>query len=294
MNGPVAAGLSTSTVATIVAAVVALAIFILVWSVVDLASNGLARYRRLFTERAHVGLGELFLFIDPTRLFVINIALILLLSALAWGLARDPVTPLIVALLTAWAPRFTLRWLRQRRIHKLEQQLPDALQMLAGALKAGVSLSQGIQQLVREALPPISQEFDLLLREQRLGVSMDSALENLNQRVPLQSMTLTVSAMRIASETGGQLAETLERASQTLRQKLAMEDKIRSLTAQGKLQAWVVGALPLLLMFALNKLEPAAMHLMFTTPTGWVALVVIALLEFFGVLVIRKIVSIDV
>lgn len=294
MSGTVAAGLSTSTVATIVALVVALAIFILVWSVVDLASNGLARYRRLFTERAHVGLGELFLFIDPSRLFVINIALILLLSALTWGLTRDPVTPLIVALLTAWAPRFTLRWLRQRRIHKLEQQLPDALQMLAGALKAGVSLSQGIQQLVREALPPISQEFDLLLREQRLGVSMDTALENLNQRVPLQSMTLTVSAMRIASETGGQLAETLERASQTLRQKLAMEDKIRSLTAQGKLQAWVVGALPLLLMFALNKLEPAAMHLMFTTPTGWVALVVIALLEFFGVLVIRKIVSIDV
>lgn len=294
MNEALGAGLSTSTVATIVAAVVALAIFILVWSVVDLASNGMARYRRLFTERAHVGLGELFLFIDPSRLFVINIALILLLSALAWGLTRDPVTPLVVALLTAWAPRFTLRWLRGRRVRKLEQQLPDALQMLAGALKAGVSLSQGIQQMVREALPPISQEFDLLLREQRLGVSMDTALDNLNQRVPLQSMTLTVSAMRIASETGGQLAETLERAAQTLRQKLAMEDKIRSLTAQGKLQAWVVGALPLLLMFALNKLEPAAMHLMFTTPTGWVALAVIALLEFFGVLVIRKIVSIDV
>ena len=76
--------------------------------------------------------------------------------------------------------------LRQRRMDQMEQQLPDALQMLAGGMKAGVSLSQAIQQLVREAHPPLSQEFDLLLREQRLGVSMDQALENLHLRVPLQ------------------------------------------------------------------------------------------------------------
>ena len=166
--------------------------------------------------------------------------------------------------------------------------------MLAGGLKAGVSLSQAVQQLVLESRPPISQEFELVLREQRLGVSMDEALEGVNRRVPLQSMTLTVSAMRIASETGGQLAETLERAAQTLRQKLAMEGKIRALTSQGKLQAWVVGALPLFLMLVLNQMEPAAMNLMFTTRAGWATLVVIGLLEFFGVLVIRKIVDIDV
>jgi tight adherence protein B len=90
------------------------------------------------------------------------------------------------------------------------------------------------------------------------------------------------------------LAEALERASQTLRQKLAMEGKIRALTSQGKLQAWVVGALPLLLIAVLNKMEPQAMNLMFTTRAGWASLVVIGLLEFFGVMVIRKIVDIDV
>lgn len=286
--------MNTQTLATLVAAVVALSIFMLVWAVFDIASNGMARYRRLFTERANIGLRELFLFVDPGRLFVINLALIVLLAALTWAVTRDPVTPLVVAAITALLPRFVLRWMRQRRIRKLEQQLPDSLQMLSGGLKAGVSLSQAVQQLVLEAQPPISQEFDLVLREQRLGVSMDQALENLNQRVPLQSMTLTVSAMRIASETGGQLAETLERASQTLRQKLAMEDKIRALTSQGKLQAWVVGALPLVLMLVLNKLEPAAMHLMFHTRAGWATLTVIAILEFFGIVVIRKIVDIDV
>jgi tight adherence protein B len=105
---------------------------------------------------------------------------------------------------------------------------------------------------------------------------------------------VVVAAMRIADETGGQLAEALERASQTLRQKLAMEGKIRALTSQGKLQAWVVGALPLLLMAVLNKMEPQAMNLMFTSRAGWACLVVIGLFEFFGVMIIRKIVDIDV
>src|SRR5205814_10052248 len=105
-------------------------------------------------------------------------------------------------------------------------------------------------------------------------------------RVPLQSGALTVSAMRIDAGTGGQLAETLERASQTLRSKLAMEGKIKALTSQGKLQAIVVGALPLLLMVVLNKMEPAAMSLMFTTPTGYATLAAIAPLELLGVVIL--------
>ena len=210
--------MSTSLVASLVAGVVALSIVLLVWSLASLVSRGMERYRRLFTERAHVDLRELFLFIDPARLYMLNVALILLLGALTWGLTGNALPALLVAAATAFGPRVVLRWLRRRRIEKLEQQLPDALQMLSGGLKAGVSLSQAVQQLVLEASAPISQEFDLVLREQRLGVSLDDALENLRQRVPLQSVTLTVSAMRIATETGGQLAETLERADRLLYQ----------------------------------------------------------------------------
>jgi tight adherence protein B len=184
--------------------------------------------------------------------------------------------------------------MRARRLLKIEDQLPDALLILAGGLKAGVSLTSAVSQLVREARPPITQEFDLMLREQRLGVTLDEALENLNRRVPTQSVTLVVSAMRIASTTGGGLAETLERASQTVRSKLAMEGKIRALTAQGKLQAWIVGALPLVLMYVLARMEPEAMSLLWTTRLGYAFLIVIALLLFFGVLLIRKIVDIDV
>lgn len=276
------------------AATVAVAMVLLVWSVASISTQGLARYRRLFTERTNISLRELFLFVDPARLFFINLALILLSAVLCWAVTQSWPMALVAAAVAAFLPRLVLGWLRQRRLDQLENQLPDALQMMAGGLKAGVSLSQAIGQLVQESRPPISQEFDLMLREQRLGVALDEALDNLNQRVPLQSVTLAVSAMRIAGETGGQLSETLERAAHTLRQKLAMEAKIKALTAQGKLQAWVVGALPLGLMLVLNKMEPAAMSLMFHTQTGYATLVVIALLEFFGVMLIRKIVAIDV
>ena len=286
--------IDTELLVTGVSAGVAVAITMLVWSLIDIGTNGLARYRAVFTERAHFSLRELFLFVEPGRLFMLNLGAIVLVAVLG-GLASGSLAiGLGAGALTAVMPRFVLRLLRRRRLEAMEQQLPDALLMLAGGMKAGVSLTQAIQQLVLEARPPISQEFDLMLREQRLGVSLDDALDGLNKRVPLQSVTLAVSAMRIATETGGQLAETLERAAQTLRNKLAMEGKIRALTSQGKLQAWVVGALPLFLIVVLNEMEPAAMNLMFTTQMGWATLVVIGLLEFFGVLIIRKIVNIDV
>ena len=285
---------SSSFIITAVSVGIAFAVALLTWSMFDIGSNGLARYRRLFTERTHVNLRELFLFIEPQRLFLLNLSVMLLVGAATWMVSKSLFMAVVALCLTAFAPRQLIRYLRRRRLDALELQLPDTLLMLAGGMKAGVSLTQAIHQLVLESRPPVSQEFDMVLREQRLGVSLDVALENLNARVPLQSITLTVSAMRIAAETGGQLAETLERASQTLRTKLAMEGKIRALTSQGKLQALVVGALPLVLMYALNKLEPQAMNLMFTTHAGYATLAVIALLEFFGVLIIRKIVAIDV
>jgi tight adherence protein B len=103
-----------------------------------------------------------------------------------------------------------------------------------------------------------------------------------------------VSAMRVANETGGGLAETLERTSTTVRRKLQMEDKIDALTSQGKLQAWVVGSMPIALMLVLNEIEPEGMHGLWHTTSGWIALAVIVVLEVIGVMLIRRITTIDV
>jgi tight adherence protein B len=140
----------------------------------------------------------------------------------------------------------------------------------------------------------LGQEFSLLLREQRLGLTLDQTLSNLARRVPTPTTALVVSAMKIANETGGGLAETLERTAHTIRSRMQIEGKIRALTSQGKLQAWVVGALPLFLMLVLNSMEPEKMALLWTTKIGWGALILMAGMEAAGIFFIRKIVSIDV
>ena len=274
--------------------VVAVTIALLVWALVDIGTRLLQAWRERFTRETGFHLRELFLFVDPARLYVLNLALTLLGALAAWLLSASLLMALVAAIVLALTPRGVLRWLRKRRVEHIEQQLPDALQMLAGTARAGLSLPAAIRQVSAELTPPLQQELLLVQHEQRLGVSLDDALENLARRVPAQPIKLMVSAMRIANETGGGLAETLERTANTLRSQQAMELKILALTAQGKLQAWVVGLLPMFLLWVLNRMEPDAMSQLWTTQLGWGVLAAVLVMEFIGVLLIRRIVAIDV
>lgn len=277
-----------------ISAVVALSAALLAWFVIDVGTASMARYREQFTERARFHVQEFFLFIDPRQLFVANLAIMALGALAAWVITGSALIAIPVFFALALLPRLIYAWMRKHRLRRFEEQLPDALMMLAGGLRAGAGLNSAIKQLVAEAQAPLMQEFALTLREQRLGLSFEQSLNHLARRVPTPSTTLVVSAMRVASETGGGLAETLERTAQTIRSRLQMEGKIDALTAQGKLQAWVVGLLPLILVAILDRMEPEAMSLLWHTRLGWGVLVVVAFLEIMGIYVIRKIIAIDV
>ena len=279
---------------SLVTVIIAISATLVAWFVIDLGTVTMAKYRASFTERAHFQAQEFFFFIDPRKLFVANLAVMVLGGIAVWSVTGAAIIAIPAFFMLGLLPRWLYALLRQRRLDHFEQQLPDALMMIAGALRAGLGLSSALAQLVAETGPPISQEFGLMLREQRLGVTLEQSLGNLNRRIPSASTTLVVSAMRIAAETGGGLAETLERTAHTVRSRLQLEGKIRALTSQGKLQAWVVGGLPLLLMAVLNKMEPEAMSRLWHTREGWATLVVIGLLEVLGVYVIRRIIAIDV
>lgn len=274
--------------------VAALSAGMLAWFVLDVGMATMARYREHFTERTNFQVREFFLFIDPSKIFIAHIGLMTLGAVIAGLITGSVIVSAVVCCALALFPRLVYGWQRGRRLRKFEEQLPDALMMLSGALRAGLSLNAAISQLVVEAEAPLGQEFTLMLREQRLGVTMEQSLNGLVRRIPTQTTTLAVSAMRIATETGGGLAEMLERTANTVRSRLQIEGKIRALTSQGKLQAWVVGLLPLVLMLILNQMEPAAMDQMWHSPMGWGALAAIAFLECLGIYVIRKIVAIDV
>jgi tight adherence protein B len=278
----------------IVLLAIALAAGLLAWFAADAGSGALVRYRSDFTERTRFQAREFFLFVDPKHLFAVNIAIMLLGAMLAWIVTGSLVVAIPVFFALALLPRLLYAGMRSRRRQKFEQQLPDALMMLSGGLRAGVGLNAAMQQLVSEAHPPLAQEFMLMLREQRLGVTLEQSLNNLARRMPTQTTVLVVSAMRIASDTGGGLAETLERTAHTIRSRLQMEGKIAALTAQGKLQAWVVSLLPVLLMLVLDHMEPEAMQYLWHTRLGWATLLGIGLLESMGVYVIRRIIAIDV
>ncbi|GGI18509.1 MAG: type II secretion system F family protein [Oxalicibacterium faecigallinarum] len=254
----------------------------------------LARQRSQLEMSTKTTLADMFIFLDPTTIFYYNMAALVVVPTLVWLFTSNPVFVTFSAIATLILPKVYIKALSTRRLKRFEEQLPDALLMISGAMRAGASLNVAMESMVKEQRPPLSQEFELLLREQRLGVDFDTALVNMEKRNPLQDFSLVVSGLRISREVGGNLAEILESLATTLRDKATMEGKIRSLTAQGKMQGLIMSCLPLLIMAALNWLEPKAMGMMFTTLFGWITLAVILTMIVIGYLLIRKITNIDV
>lgn len=254
----------------------------------------LEEYKDTFTSTASSNMADMFLFIDPNRLFIINVAAIIVLPVLIWIISRDIPATLAVLVMAILLPSMVYKSMRKRRLSRFEQQLPDALTMISGAMRAGASLNIALEGLVKEQPAPISQEFELLLKEQRLGVNFDESLKSMEERIPIPDFSMLITALRINREVGGNLAETMETLGETLRRKAMMEGKINSLTAQGKLQGIVMTGLPVLLAVLLNIMEPEAMSKLWTTTIGWIVLGVVIIMEIMGYLMIRKITSIDV
>lgn len=251
-------------------------------------------YKETFTESASANMTDMFMTIDANRLFQFNLIAMVVLPILTWFLLGDPITTIAVFCLIAFLPTLFYKNMRKRRLRKFEEQLPDGLIMLSGAMRAGASLNIALENLVKEQPAPLSQEFELLMREQRIGVEFDVSLTNMEQRLPLQDFAMLASALRINREIGGNLAEIFDLLGETLRQKHTMEGKIESLTAQGKLQGIVMTGLPILLGGLLYFLEPESMEKLWTTTIGWMVLGVIIFMETLGYLMISKITSIDV
>lgn len=251
-------------------------------------------FRHKTVDYAHTSLKELFLHMSGASLFSLCLSLGTLFSLLMFVLGYHALS--IIPMFTGLAaPKLLIRWLRLRRMEHINSFLPDALVMIAGAIRAGAGLQVAIQSFCHDNHgQALVQEFEVLLAEMRLGVSLDQALINMNSRIKTGDFLLLTTAIRIARETGGNLSETLERLADTLRQKAIMEGKIKSLTAQGKLQGIIVGLLPLLLMFVLFRLEPEAMHYLFNSTAGWLTIAVIVAFELLGAWMIRKIVTIDI
>lgn len=266
----------------------------LIWMALHFGSRALARRQTSDASSAAADLEQMFIFTDANRILLINVAVLIALPVVAWLLTANLLIVGACVVLAFVAPRYVLRFIAARRLRLFESQLPDALMMITGALRAGASLPIALESVSNEGLPPVSQEFELLLREMRLGTDFAVALQNLERRVPLQDVAMVTAGMALAREVGANLAETLESIADTLRAKLQMEGKIRSLTAQGKMQGLVMSGLPIFLILILRAMEPEAMAPLFNEWYGWCTLAVILLAVGVGYHFIRKITNIDV
>ncbi|MDE2250262.1 MAG: type II secretion system F family protein [Gammaproteobacteria bacterium] len=267
-----------------------------------LAAPAMSAAARMWANRLHgsrlatVGqeLPEVFVFVDPNRYAWMLVGLVLTACIVVGVLTRSGLASSVAGALALFIPAMVMRWLRRRRRRALLRQLPGCLDLIAVSLRSGLALLPAIQHLARNQPPPIGQELALVIRRHRLGSSIDVALEDLHRRMGGFEAALFVTAVGVARQLGGNLSEILARLSQTLRERQAIEAKITALTAQGRLQARIVALLPLALLLVLNRMEPRAMQLMYTTPQGWAALLVLAVLEVSGMLLLRRLVRIEV
>ncbi|MCZ6804950.1 MAG: type II secretion system F family protein [Proteobacteria bacterium] len=258
------------------------------------AQTFMDNYKENFTATASSNMSDMFLSIDANQMFMINIVAIIVLPILTWLITGDIPATLGMLVIIVLLPSFFYRTMRKQRLKRFEAQLPDGLVMISGAMRAGASLNIALESLVKEQPAPLSQEFELFLKEQRLGVDFAESLKKMEERIPIPDFSMLVTALLINHEVGGNLAETMETLGETLRRKGMMEGKIESLTAQGKLQGIVMTCLPILLGVLLNFMEPEAMSKLWTTTIGYIILAVIIMMELLGYIMISKITSIDV
>lgn len=264
------------------------------WLGMRLLEREYARYRKTFQHETVLGLTDFFLFVDPSQLWGMNMLLATMVTVLPWALGAHLLVCVLLGVTAFLVPRWILAWARRRRCRHIDEQLPDFLLALAGALRAGSGLQSGLRLVARHARKPLAQELGLLLQQQRVGVGFNDTLDALHGRVCTESVGLVVAAIKVAGQTGGSLAETLERISHTLRMRLQLQGKIRALTSQGRMQAWIMACLPLLLVLALHALDPVTMAQLWRSPLGWGVLLLIIALEATGMYFVRRIVDIEV
>ena len=270
-------------------ALAGVSISLLFWLVHRILTSAWCKYRDTLNADAETQLAEMFVFIDLSLFWPLLVALGVSLGFLVWLLGDSVALSAVVALGVLTVPRAALAKARVARATRLDRQLPDALRMIAGSLAAGASFSSALNAIARDLYPPLSQELSLVLREQRVGIPLQDALNNFRLRVDTDSVAQVTTLLRVGVESGGSLSALVDRLASSLEAQQHMELKVDMLTTQGKMQAVVIGVLPVLLLVVLWWIDSAAMHLALSTNAGRAVLVLIVMLEVLGVVWLRAV-----
>lgn len=283
----------TSLVMGLTTLAIAACVFLFAWLNGPEAIKVFKRFERAYLERLHVQLDAIYSRTDPKRYFYRHL-IVVVLFMFSFSLLLGPLVGLLLGILAFMWPWLTLSKARRKRRERIEEMLPDALVSMGNSLRAGLTLAQALDILVDNTDPPISEEFGLLMKEHRLGLTLDEAMNNMSARVKSKNLDLVVTSIAVSRRTGGNLPQVFEDTATAIREIGRLESKIATMTSQGKLQAIVLGGLPFGMGAMIFWVDPTMIVPLWEDPIGWVILFFIFVFEIIGVFMIRKIVTVDV
>jgi tight adherence protein B len=234
------------------------------------------------------------LHITPSRLLMFSF-----MAGMLGGLAASVLTVFIPLMLLAGVvcasiPFLHVWYKRKKRFDAFLEQLPDALDLVSRALSAGHAFSEALHMVSTEMPEPIATEFRKTYEEQNLGLSVKLALENLTQRMPLLDLKMCVTAVLIQRETGGNLAEILEKVAYTIRERFRILGDLKTLTTSSRMSAWLLCGLPIFVALAVTFLNPDYMSVLWKDPRGHYLIAVALFMQITGMLIVRKILKIQI
>lgn len=232
----------------------------------------------------------------------ITVSRLLMLSLMAGLAAALAVSMLSISKLlmvgggaiAAAIPFVHIAYKRKRRLNAFLEHLPDALELMSRALQAGHAFAESLHMVSTEMPEPIATEFRKTYEEQNLGLSLKLALENLSQRVPLIDLRFCITAIMIQRETGGNLAEILEKVSHTIRERFRILEDLNTLTTSSRMSAWILCGLPVFVALAVTIMNPDYMSVLWKDPRGHNLLFAACFMQLTGMLIIRKILKIKI
>src|SRR5918912_1019687 len=232
--------------------------------------------------------------ITVTRLLMLSLMAGILAALAVSMLTASLVLIVCVGVAGLAAPFIHVFWTRKKRFDKFLEHLPDTLELMSRALSAGHAFPEALHMVSTEMPEPIATEFRKTYEEQNLGLSLKLALENLTQRMPLLDLRLCVTAILIQRETGGNLAEILEKVAYTIRERFRILGDLKTLTTSSRLSAWLLCALPVFVAFAVTIMNPEYMSVLWKDPRGHSLIFAAIVMQISGMLIVRKILRIKI
>jgi tight adherence protein B len=234
------------------------------------------------------------LHITPSRLVMFSMMAGMLAALTVSVISASVVLMFVFGLLAACLPFAHVWWTRKKRFDSFLEHLPDALDLMSRALSAGHAFSEALQMVSAEMPEPIATEFRKTYEEQNLGLSLKLALENLTQRIPLLDLRMCVTAVLIQRETGGNLAEILEKVAYTIRERFRIMGDLKTLTTSSRMSAWLLCGLPIAVALVITVMNPEYMSVLWKDPRGHYLIGTALFMQVTGMLIVRKILRIKI